>query len=146
MLCFQQDGRICASCRNFLPWTEFQKGNGPNGKKSHCKACRSYYAKSAYNPLKKFSQHLQYAYGISYEDYEALLTSQKHCCAICLKPLKRGRLRNLDHCHNTGKVRGILCHRCNLALSFFDNDPEFVYKILDYLEKVEKSEDDLREC
>jgi hypothetical protein len=53
--------------------------------------------------------------GVSDADYEALLAAQGGGCAICGNPPKTRRL-HVDHDHKTGKVRGLLCHRCNRAL------------------------------
>jgi hypothetical protein len=53
--------------------------------------------------------------GITDDDYEALLAAQGGGCAICGNPPKTRRL-HVDHDHKTGKVRGLLCHRCNRAL------------------------------
>jgi hypothetical protein len=53
--------------------------------------------------------------GVSDADYEALLAAQGGGCAICGNPPKTRRL-DVDHDHKTGKVRGLLCHRCNRAL------------------------------
>lgn len=53
--------------------------------------------------------------GLSLEEYDALLAAQGGGCAICGNPPKTRRL-DVDHDHRTGKVRGLLCHRCNRAL------------------------------
>jgi hypothetical protein len=62
--------------------------------------------------------HLQRYYGITLNQFEELLEKQDNCCAICgvnedSAPRKR---LSVDHCHDTGKIRGLLCDRCNLAL------------------------------
>jgi hypothetical protein len=53
--------------------------------------------------------------GLSVEEYDAMLKAQGGGCAICGNPPKTRRL-DVDHDHKTGKVRGLLCHRCNRAL------------------------------
>lgn len=53
--------------------------------------------------------------GVSDEEYERLLVEQEGCCAICGNPPKNRRL-SVDHNHRTGRVRGLLCFRCNRAL------------------------------
>jgi hypothetical protein len=58
-------------------------------------------------------------YGVTWEEYEALLTKQEHCCAICKRPPSGTKVNSrlhVDHDHRTGKVRGLLCHSCNLVL------------------------------
>lgn len=78
---------------------------------------------------------LRKKYGISFADYTALLQGQGGVCAICGKPPKAVRLC-VDHCHVTGKVRGLLCRNCNHNLSVFDNKPRF-RRILEYLNLTE---------
>ena len=80
-------------------------------------------------------------YGITLEDYDRMYESQNGVCAICLKPettkdrWRRGGIKRLavDHDHETGAVRGLLCDRCNKALGCFRDDPELVRAALDYL-------------
>lgn len=57
----------------------------------------------------------QRKYGISVEQYEAILRDQGGVCAICERPPKTRRL-HVDHDHKTGEIRGLLCYRCNRAL------------------------------
>lgn len=58
-------------------------------------------------------QNLQTRYGISRADYDAMLEKQGGTCGLCGGPMARPVV---DHCHQTGKVRGILCHPCNIKL------------------------------
>jgi len=64
--------------------------------------------------------HLRRVYGLSLEEYDALLVRQSGACAICQKLWVSGRNFALDHCHQTGRVRGILCHPCNRMLGWFE--------------------------
>lgn len=61
----------------------------------------------------KRDQYLKRTYGISLLDWEEMFTRQGSVCKICQKRKKR---YDTDHCHKTGKVRGIICHRCNVML------------------------------
>lgn len=77
-------------------------------------------------------------YGMSPGDYDALFDIQDGVCAICQQPetaQQKGRLRELcvDHNHKTGQVRGLLCHKCNLAIGHFKDDAALVAKALQYL-------------
>lgn len=69
-------------------------------------------------------------YGISLKDYRALEARQGHACAICRRP---SRVLCIDHCHVTGRVRGLLCCKCNSALGFYDDDPRLQRAAMAYL-------------
>ena len=73
-------------------------------------------------------------YGISAEQYEALLTAQGGVCATCKKK-DRKRLA-VDHCHDTRTVRGQLCTKCNMGLGYFDDDIERLRAAIAYLERA----------
>jgi hypothetical protein len=70
-------------------------------------------------------------FGISLEEYDALLAKQNGVCAICKK--KSARSLCVDHCHATGLIRGLLCNRCNGGLAFFEDDPARMRKATAYL-------------
>ena len=71
-------------------------------------------------------------YGISLEQYEAILARQGGACAICREPA-RGTLA-VDHCHATGEVRGLLCFKCNVVLGLCEDDPGITLAAIAYLE------------
>ena len=77
---------------------------------------------------------LQRMYGITLEQYNMMLLQQRFKCALCESedPGGRGRF-HVDHCHDTGKVRALLCHYCNTALGSFRDDPELMEKAASYL-------------
>lgn len=89
---------------------------------------KDYYAA---NPHKLVEYTYKRKYGLSLEDIRALKHKQKHRCAICQKKKKL----NVDHCHKTGIVRGLLCTSCNTALGAFADSPKVVKKALAYLAK-----------
>jgi Autographiviridae endonuclease VII len=70
-------------------------------------------------------------YGISVEDYNALLVKQDGACAICKR--KSDRTLCVDHCHSTGVVRGLLCRKCNAGLGCYDDNPSFMLAAIEYL-------------
>lgn len=73
------------------------------------------------------------AYGITPEQFKNMLKSQGRRCAICLKKFNKPKQTHVDHCHKTGKVRGILCHLCNAALGFFGDSIEVLRSAISYL-------------
>ena len=102
--------------------------------------------KRCYNPSKKFARELRVRYGLTVEQYNELRAQQGEACAICrVKPNAR---LVVDHCHKTGRVRGLLCGECNLALGKFRDDPAVVEAALHYLQQPQvrlvKEQPDLR--
>jgi Recombination endonuclease VII len=75
-------------------------------------------------------------------DYNTMLEKQNGVCAACHKPETRVDYRNgkvsklaVDHCHKTGKVRGLLCHKCNSGIGLFNENIELMLKALEYLKR-----------
>lgn len=82
----------------------------------------------------------KYVYGITDLEYRALLEKQHGKCAVCgngeTQMGNGGKVRNLgvDHCHDTGKIRGLLCHNCNVAIGHAQDDPALLRRMAAYLE------------
>lgn len=107
------------------------KGKTP---KRRCRPCRNAYARKhqrehqeyaaarlVRDPLYFVRRNVRLRYGLSWGDYQNLLAAQDGKCKICgLAPIKRRLV--VDHCHVTGRVRGLLCHLCNCALSYLENE------------------------
>ena len=84
---------------------------------------------------------LKYKYGITIDDYNAMLAKQKGICATdgCLNDGsedKRRRRLFVDHCHTTGKVRGLLCCTCNRVLGMMKESPELIRGLAKYIEET----------
>lgn len=84
--------------------------------------------------LAKKNKHLRHQYGITLAQYDAMLAAQGSGCAVCGVPSSGDRKLSVDHCHVTGRVRGLLCSRCNYALGQFDDRPELLRQAAIYLE------------
>lgn len=87
---------------------------------------------------------LRYRYGISLEEVKLMLEKQNYKCPICstllnkLDSPKRNKQNTyIDHSHKTGKVRGILCNLCNVAIGSLRDNPNFAYHVYEYLRKYE---------
>jgi hypothetical protein len=78
-------------------------------------------------------------YGLTLDDYDRMLTGQGGGCAICGRPPKEGKSLSVDHCHETGAVRGLLCFRCNFGLSYFAESGERMAIAADYLKRERAS-------
>ena len=129
----------CKTCGTSKPVTEFHFcKSGKYQVRSYCKPCkpphqphwkpRSHYKASAESHRKS---RLKYKYGISVCDYDKMKTEQNELCLICLmKPIDS---LVVDHCHETGKVRGLLCSKCNVGLGMFRDTPNFLINASEYI-------------
>lgn len=87
------------------------------------------------NPGKHNAKRRNWKYGLADGQYESILLSQGGGCAIC-----GGKYRlSVDHCHDDGSVRGILCAKCNSALGFLDDSFPRVVNAASYLRKFSSS-------
>lgn len=75
---------------------------------------------------------LKNRYGITSEEYGWMLSFQAGVCAVC-KTDEAGKSLAVDHCHKTGRVRGLLCRRCNMALGAFHDDADRIRRAAAYL-------------
>ena len=87
---------------------------------------------------KQREDHLKRKYGISIEEYDALLSRQEGDCAICGQPPRSDISLHVDHDHDTGAIRGLLCFRCNNALGDFGDDADRLIGAAGYLGPVPK--------
>lgn len=78
---------------------------------------------------------LKRKYGLTFETRDALLASQGGVCKLCGRPVKFGTAggAHVDHCHSTGRVRGILCQKCNTALGTLGDTAESLERAVRYL-------------
>ena len=83
--------------------------------------------------LRERAGHLMRKYGMTIEQYDAMLETQGGGCFICSRPTREDISLHVDHDHSTGKVRGILCFRCNNALADFGEDPDILRKAASYV-------------
>lgn len=113
----------CSKCQETKPVTDFFVNNSRrDGRQAICKACNYPIIRESFMKRK---------YGIGLEEYNLLLESQDGKCAICRVEPKKLSL-SVDHDHDTGEVRGLLCPRCNRAVEWL-----VYYKNIasEYLEK-----------
>lgn len=106
--------KTCSLCRVDQPLGQFHKGSAAHGRHSHCKTCfnTAKRGKKA-TPDQRRKWNFSRRYGLAPEAVAAMVASQGGTCAICRLPMKRACV---DHDHATGKVRGVLCHGCNIKL------------------------------
>lgn len=143
--------KTCNTCKTPKPYDQFHKCKKSKlGIKGDCKKCRSDYVKfyrSNNRDLMKENSNRYYYnnkdkvrdgyykryYGISMAQYLELLEKQNNSCALCgCVPKKH---LSVDHDHKTGKVRGLLCLKCNSSLGVFGDNIEGFLKVIDYLKR-----------
>ena len=88
------------------------------------------FAESGKKKISDRKSHLKRKYGLSLEGFDELLAAQRGGCAICGKP----EADNVDHDHRTGRVRGILCWNCNIAIGQLEDDSDRARAVADYLD------------
>jgi len=142
---------VCNKCGKTKEIHEFVKcKKSKTGYRKVCRECRKQQQrdwvadnKDHFESLTR-RQHLKKRYGITPEDYEKMLTEQKGKCAICNRhgqsPGNKRRL-DVDHCHKTGKIRGLLCNRCNQSMGKVKDDIDLLKKFLAYLIGWERRHD-----
>lgn len=152
--------RYCGGCDRELPIEDF--GVRGRGKKagepySQCMVCRkvaweTVKARIAENrppPCKRGrNKKLQKKYGITLKQYQEMLAKQGGACAICgstttfsrgYRTVEKGKSNFMvDHCHTTGKVRGLLCGKCNTALGLLRDNPDNCRRAAEYLERSQQ--------
>lgn len=139
----------CTACQQKKPLTAFSRDKR-RGYAARCKECRkaevnawraknraaynaSERAKYAASPA-KWERHLRSKYGIGAQEYAERLAAQGGCCAICRGAAEAlGETLAVDHDHATGKVRGLLCAKCNRMLGCANDRPEVLRAGAEYL-------------
>lgn len=120
----------CIRCGEVKPLSDFSPAGKPrSGYRSECKACRNKdererdkTCRPSRIPEVRRAFNLQRRYRLSVEDYEAMNSAQGGRCAICDCIPERGLV--VDHDHDTGLVRGLLCHLCNQGIGLMRHSVE----------------------
>ena len=133
--------KVCGKCKVAQHVSNFNKHKGQkDGLQNYCRKCNKENRKkwASENPEKRRKRKLWTKYKITTEEYNEMLANQNNSCAICGTESTRNKSYKffpVDHCHETGKVRALLCDYCNVGLGRFEDDPERLRKAADYLEK-----------
>lgn len=148
--------KTCRKCGEAKPAESFYRNaREPDGRHAWCKVCHAASSRKRYladperfraeqrqrdqatQPQRRAKQLAQ-RYGLTLEQYEALWQRQDGRCAVCRRELVEGAGRTratcVDHDHDTGAVRGLLCQTCNRALGLLGDNLEVVRRALDYLQ------------
>jgi len=143
--------KTCFRCKETKDIIEFYVAKNKDGLTCYCKICCNERALEyrlkhpdkvkenrlrwkEENPTYGRTSHLRKAHGITVEEYDQMLTSQHNCCKICNGPPTYRDTLVVDHCHNTGKIRGLLCDNCNMGLGKFKDNLDYLRGAIQYLE------------
>jgi hypothetical protein len=99
------------------------------------RAAKERYNNTEKGVISKRKYLLRKCYGLTIEEYDAMMEKQGHRCAACGSPETRGTNWHVDHDHVTGKVREILCLSCNITLGQVNDSADHLRKLAAYLEK-----------
>ena len=142
-----KEGRVCLGCREFKVWGDFSANKlGINGRYSQCKPCKNALnrvkegQRRLLKPKETYEQRreklLKYTYGLTQSEFDKILSSQGGVCAICYK--KENSVSShffVDHCHSSGKIRGLLCYHCNTLLGMSFDNIDTLKAAIKYLER-----------
>lgn len=158
--CCVTEFKRCLDCLETKPATDFYKivsGKDSGTRKGQCLTCQRTYQRNYQSRNKEKSKavakewaashpenirlaglkHECKQLGLTLPQYRALEIFQNHQCAVCKNPQSCGGKSRLciDHCHVTGKTRGLLCDRCNKMLGFSQDSLEILSSAIEYLKK-----------
>lgn len=118
-----KDNKVCASCKQEKAVSNFSKNKlSKTGKSSYCLLCEA----------ERHSKFVIHSYGITLIEHLNMLKFQDFKCAIC--NCVGNRALGIDHCHTSGKVRGLLCNNCNTGLGMFKDSQDLLLIAAAYLE------------
>lgn len=145
--------KVCPECAQMLPVDKFNKSNRRDGYQTYCRDCHNAMQRAKYeaDPMAKIKRQIRASrrkekdpvatrrkelsrlYGLTLEKYAEIYKAQGGKCAICHQDCKTKKSLSVDHDHETGKVRGLLCNMCNRALGMFLDSPEVLASARAYL-------------
>ena len=122
----------CSKCEEIKPKSDFHKDKSTkDGLHFWCKPCKKGVRGKHYR-----KHHLMNTYGITQDEYDLNLELQDNACKICKTDASEFTSSlHVDHCHETGELRGLLCVSCNSALGQFKDDIELLEDAIDYVKK-----------
>jgi len=132
--------RQCRTCGVEKELEEFYKSGRkgkPEERHTECKECTKVRVKANHCPTRARSNDLRRLYGITLEEYDRMYEQQGGRCAICPSTEPGGRWNHfaVDHDHETGAVRELLCNNCNTALGLMQDSPHLLRNAANYLDK-----------
>lgn len=153
MSAYTKETKVCSKCKLEKERSDFHRRKElRDGLRSQCKECskksvRKWIEKDPVKNRERVAEwrkenkermrlsHLKRTYGIDAGTFNRLLTAQENRCAICRDEFTSAIGPNVDHCHETGAVRGLLCGRCNRGLGNFKESQALLASASRYLEE-----------
>lgn len=152
----QATQKRCYDCGEIKPLAQFVKSKlKKDGHANWCKACKQAKQRQNYTYEGGRDKWLRMKYGLSLAAYDQMFAEQGGKCAICgneewcnpsgpvwardMKRRSSQRVLHVDHDHDTGQVRALLCNRCNRGIGAFEDDPDRLLVARDYLLKWKES-------
>ena len=131
--------RKCGEVKNLLE-SFYRQRKDSTLKSSYsyeCKECTVERVKKNHNPSRSRQLHLKRKYGLTFAEFDKMLTEQNESCEICKSSVAGGKSNRfmVDHDHKTGRVRGLLCKSCNIALGEVNDDLTTLKNMINYLSK-----------
>ena len=130
--------KFCSLCEQFLDRSNFYKDSSrKDGVTAYCKICKrsanSKWREANPNKVKQNNtwNRRQNTYGVDKDIFEKMLYDQNFQCKICFINIDNSA--HVDHDHETGRVRGVLCRRCNVGLGFFKDSIKNLKSAIEYL-------------
>ena len=127
--------KTCSKCGKDKPLTEFYFRSENNTTRSDCKKCCNASAMVGYHKNRERRRKTSYkyvlrtSYGMTVEDYNSMCEQQNNKCLLCEEEKKLV----VDHCHSSGKVRGLLCGTCNTGLGSMKDSVSILGRAIEYI-------------
>jgi hypothetical protein len=130
--------KICRKCNTKKPLSDFRKKiDGKYGVGAQCKLCINLMQapNKPHRHLVGKDRQLYKKYGVTSIEVENIKRQQNYKCAICHNFFKNKTSTHIDHCHDSKKVRGILCFSCNVGLGHFKDSQDNLKSAQNYLKR-----------
>ncbi len=135
--------KYCKGCNHYVLDTHQFFETLPSGnRRGTCRKCqyarakgKGYATYGVKTSRQQRNAEMKYRYGITRKEHDTLHREQKGCCKICGVHENDSSTLHIDHCHSTGKVRGLLCRRCNMGLGHFKDSVSNLMNAIKYLKE-----------
>lgn len=128
--------KVCPDCQIEKPASAFNTDKrNSTGLYTYCRPCKYLRYKAYRTPEQRRLERVKACYGLSPEEYTALKAAANNTCQTCGTPEGDSKPTKLvvDHCHETGKVRGMICDKCNRALGLVGDNIQTLQNLITYL-------------